>query len=142
MNLTLNRVKEWSRQTPQLSRWPGSAVRTPKGEPDFHFGRVVKVTEISVHVETKLRGIVKLMGDAYPHVCDKCQNTVPGNVTFRRPAEVRHFCMYCGPEYLLRMLKVGEKVRVHHRFGSGAGPQSLIQVDNAWGSWYGEKWDW
>jgi hypothetical protein len=141
MNPTVKRLHSWLKQTPLLSRWPGSAVRKQDGEPDFIRGVVIRVTELSVHVETERHTLVKLLGDAYPHVCDSCQNTVPGNVSFKRPPELRPFCPWCGPPHLLRMMKVGEKVRVHHRFGVGSG--LAIQDDQtAWGAWYGEKWNW
>lgn len=141
-NQTLNKVHNWLRQTPVFSRWPGTASRRSDNEVDFVHGVVVAVSDRAVTVETKRHELVKLMGDGYPHVCDKCQVTVPGNVTYQRPPECREFCPYCGPEAPLRIMQVGEKVRVHHRFGAGNGPHSLIQTNQIWGQWYGEKWEW
>jgi hypothetical protein len=103
---------------------------------------VIRVTELSVSIETERHQLVKLMGDGYPHVCDSCKTTIPGNVTYNRPAEYRSFCPYCGPGHELRMLRVGEKVRVHHRFGAGSGIHSLVDDKTAWGQWYGEVYDW
>lgn len=127
----VNKINNWVRQ--QLpSRWPGVTVRKQGGEPDFIRGVVHTINRNGVWIETERHTIEPLMGAAFPLYCEACAVTVPGYTTYRRPAEERHFCPYCGPVFPLRELRKGEKVRLHYRFTQ----------DGASAQWYGEKWEW
>jgi hypothetical protein len=137
------KVANWTKQ--QLpTRWPGVTVRKQDGEPDFIRGVVHTINRNGVWIETERHTIEPLMGSAYPMYCENCQVTIPGGVGFQatpvrmgpdgrmEEVEVQHPCMYCGPQFILRKLKVGEKVRMHFRFDpSGASAQ-----------WFAEKWEW
>lgn len=141
----VSQVAKWSEQIPVASRWPGAAVRishgTRAGEIDFRKGRVIAVSDLSITVEMDhpLYPIVKLMGESYAHYCRNCRRTVPGNVTYRRSAgsvmwngqeiPIRYFCPWCGPNHILRMIEVGDWMRLHFRF----------QPDSS--SWFGEVWE-
>jgi hypothetical protein len=144
MNAT-KQIVEWEKQTPQgISRWPGAAVRSASGEIDFRKGRVIGVTDLSITVEMDhpLYKLVKLMGESYAHYCRNCTRTIPGNVTYRRsPGSVMHngqeipirfFCPYCGPDHILKMIEIGDKMRLHYRF----------EKDRSSATWFGEIWEW
>src|SRR5882672_9002767 len=135
------KVRAWSEQAPyQPSRWPGAAVRGPKNEIDFRRGVVLAVTDLAITVELgpPFHALVKLMGESYAHYCPHCTATIPGNVTYRRPAgsvmhdgqeiPIRFFWPYCGPDHLLRMVQKGAKMRLHYRF----------EKDRSSGGWFGE----
>ena len=146
----LQKLRDWIGQGPdkEVSRWPGAAVRlsagTKAGQIDFRRGVVSNVTDLSIFVEMDhpLYRAVKLMGDSYAHFCSNCSRTIPGNVTYRRPPEaiehkgqlipIRFFCPYCGPDHMLRMLRPGDKLRLHYRFAE----------DGSSGTWYAEVWEW
>jgi len=129
-------------QIPHQSRWPGFAIRNGKGDIDFRKGRVIAVSDLSITVEMDhpLYKIVKLMGESYAHHCNNCARTIPGNVTYRRPTgtvvhkgqeiPIRWFCPWCGPDYILRMLEIGDWLRLHYR----------AEQDRRSGAWFGEVW--
>src|SRR5271154_4410056 len=135
-------VSSWAEQTPQKSRWPGFAIRNGKNEIDFRKGRVIAVSDLSITVEMDhpLYKAVKLMGESYAHYCRGCTRTIPGNVTYRRSAgsvmhngqeiPIRFFCPWCGPYYILRMLLVGDWLRLHYR----------AEQDRSSGAWFAEVW--
>lgn len=126
-----SKIANWiKRQLP--SRWPGITVRKRDGEPDFIRGVVHTINRNGVWIETERHTIEPLMGSSFPLYCEHCAKTIPGSVTYQRPAEERHFCPYCGPGYNLRDLVKGEKVRLHYRF----------KPDGSSAQWFGEKWDW
>jgi hypothetical protein len=138
-------VANWLEQAPPPnSRWPGSAVRNSKGDIDFRKGRVIAVSDLSITVEMDhpLYKIVKLLGESYAHYCRNCTRTIPGNVTYRRSAgsvewngqniPIRFFCPWCGPDHLLRMLVVGDWLKLHYRFAE----------DRSSAAWFGEIWEW
>jgi len=139
-----SQVAKWIKETPVQSRWPGTAVRNGKGEIDFRKGRVIGVSDLAITVEMDhpLYPIVKLMGESYAHYCRECARTIPGNVTYRRSAgsvmhagqeiPIRFFCPWCGPDHLLRMLQIGDWLRLHYRF----------EKDKSSGSWFAEIWEW
>lgn len=147
---TASRVESFVKEGPtKISRWPGVAVRTSAGlkagQIDFRRGTVIRVTDLIIYVEMdhRLYRLVRLMGDSYSHWCQHCTATIPGNVTYRRPAEdvfnsrgelipIRMFCPYCGPDHILQLLKPGDKLRLHYRF----------EQDASAGGWYAEKWPW
>jgi hypothetical protein len=138
-----NKVAEWAKLTPQQSRWPGFAIRNDKNEIDFRKGRVIGVSDLAITVEMDhpLYKIVKLMGESYAHYCQNCARTIPGNVTYRRSAgsvmhngqeiPIRFFCPWCGPESILRMLLVGDWLKLHYR----------AENDRSSGSWFAEVWE-
>lgn len=126
-----SKIANWIKQ--QLpSRWPGITVRKRSGEPDFIRGVVHTINRNGVWIETERHTIEPLMGASFPLYCGHCSKTIPGSVTYKRPPEERHFCPYCGPEFVLRELVKGEKVRLHYRFAP----------DGSSAQWFGEKWDW
>jgi hypothetical protein len=137
------KVQSWVKQ--QLpTRWPGVTVRKRDGSPDFRKGVVHTINRNGVWIETELNTIEPLMGSAYPMYCENCQVTIPGGKGFQatpmrrghdgrlEEIDMKHPCPYCGPAFVLRKLKIGEKVRIHFRF----------DPDGKAGQWYGEKWDW
>jgi len=126
-----NKISEWVRQ--QLPTfWPGVTVRKRDGEPDFVRGVVHTINRNGVWIETERHTIEPLMGAAFPLYCEHCAKTIPGSVTYNRPADERHWCIFCGPDFPLRELRRGEKVRLHFRF----------KPDGSSAQWYGEKWEW
>lgn len=139
-----NKVDQWAQQAPpKPGRWPGAATRNPNGEIDFRRGIVIRVTDLYIFVETELSTLIKLMGESYAHYCAACARTIPGNVTYRRSygtaknslgedIPIRFFCPYCGPDHLLRVLRKGDKVRLHYRF----------EKDRSSGGWFAEVWEW
>lgn len=146
----LEKIGRFLQQAPQkISRWPGVAVRLSTGTKadkiDFRRGTVLKVTDLTISVEMDhpLYKLVKCMGESYAHWCPNCSATIPGNVTYRRPAEavenssgdiipMRFHCPYCGPDHMLRMFQPGDKVRLHYRF----------EADGSSAAWFMERWDW
>jgi hypothetical protein len=148
MASSLQRIQEFNEQRPQLSRWPGAAVRIShglrKGEIDFRKGEVLSVSDLSILVEMDhpLYRSIKLLGASYAHFCEACRLTIPGNVTYQRSAEaiqhrgflvpIRAFCPYCGPDAPLRCLRPGDKLRLHYRF----------EEDMTSASWFAEVWEW
>ena len=138
MPSALQNFNTWKEQAPQgLSRWPGAAVRissgTRAGQIDFRKGRITRVSEMCIDIETDMPHIklVKLMGDAYIHYCPNCKASTPGNVTYKRNPDWRLFCPYCGPGFPLQMVKQGDFVRLHYRFIESG----------QWANWYGEIWE-
>jgi hypothetical protein len=140
-----SQVASWIKQAPETqSRWPGFAVRNRKNEIDFRKGRVIAVTDLSITVEMDhpFYKAVKLMGESYAHYCRECTRTIPGNVTYRRSADsvmhkgreipIRFFCPFCGPDHMLRMIEVGDWLRLHYR----------AEKDGSSGAWFGEVWCW
>jgi hypothetical protein len=148
MGSSLQKVQDFLAEKPHLSRWPGAAVRIShglrKGEIDFRKGEVLNVTDTAILVEMDHPSYrtVKLMGASYAHHCDACKTTIPGNVTYQRSTEalshrgflvpIRAFCPYCGPDAPLRMLRPGDKLRLHYRF----------EEDMSSASWFAEVWEW
>jgi hypothetical protein len=129
----LKQVASWVKE--QLpSRWPKGtvAVREKSGKPAFLKGVVHTINRNGIWIEVGEPSMRCLLGATYIHYCEHCQKSIPGYVTFNRPANQRHHCPFCGPGFLLRELRKGEKVLLHYRFredGSGA-------------MWYGERIDW
>jgi len=142
------RVDQWAKRAPTKSIWPGAAARKwqpERSDPEIDFvrGVVIAVTDLYIHVETERHTLVKLMGESYAHYCGNCARTVPGNVTYRRgfgtaknsegeDIPIRFFCPWCGPDHLLRVLRRGDKVRLHYRF----------ELDRTSGGWFAEVWQW
>ena len=91
--------------------------------------------DIEADVPQGIHPLVKLMGDSYIHYCPNCKASIPGNVTYRRQAELRPFCPYCGPGFLLKEVEVGDWVRLHFRF-------VLKGVGEQFANWYAEIWEW
>src|SRR5580700_8161856 len=91
-----NKIANWVRQqVPSL--WPGVTTRDNDGKPIFVRGIVHTINRNGVWIETERKTIEPLMGAAFPLFCENCSKTIPGYVTYRRPAEQRHFCLFCGP---------------------------------------------
>lgn len=123
------KVENWEAQKPVSEWWPGTAVRNWKNEVDFRKGVVLQVTNLSISVETNhpLYPKVTLMGECYTHYCESCKRTIPGYVTYRRSfgttlnsagqeVPIRFFCPLCGPDFMLRNLRIGDRLKLHYRF--------------------------
>ncbi len=115
-------------------RWNGQTSKNQYGEPQHvRYGKVILANEHTICVECKESPAdqrnVHLQGEFYFYVCQACQYSITQlqvDEAQQKPNRAEERCPMCQTQKSLRFVKLGERVKLHFRYGDG------------WGQWVGE----
>src|SRR5271156_430666 len=116
-------------------RWNGETKKNEHGEPQYvRYGRVISANEHTLCIDTGNQSpgdqrLVHLQGEFYIFVCQACEVSITqlqADEAQMKPNRAEERCPMCQAQKSLRFVKVGERVKLHFRYG------------NDWGQWVGE----